>query len=171
VGLADHELVSFMATRDDQPVPKHRPSPSNPQVPAFTSPQSQPAFPHVPRFALIHDLATGTRIHAPVTYLFSDEPQPPMSTNDGKTRTLIVDLCADGDKVEHAQSLSGEWQLVSAKIGTSAKITNVDGGESTPGNTVLNVEGLGQFTPFVRSDDVFDLARQFSERHDHCCVR
>ena len=158
-----------MATRDDQPVPKHRPSPSNPQVPTFTPPQSQPAFPHVPRFALIHDLAMGTRIHAPVTYLFSDEPQPPLSMNDSKTRTLIVDLSAEGDKVEHAQSLSGEWQLVSAKIGTSARITSVEGGESTPGNTVLNVEGLGQFTPFVRSDDVFDLARQFSERYCYFC--
>lgn len=165
------KLLNFMATRDDQPVPKHRPSPSNPQVPAFTSPQPpQLAFPHVPRFALIHDLATGTRIHAPVTYLFSDEPQPATSMNDSKTRTLIVDLSADGDKVEHAQSLSGEWQLVSAKIGTSARIASVDGGESTPGNTVLNVEGLSQFTPFIRSDDVFDLARQFSERYRHFCV-
>lgn len=155
-----------MSTREEQLVNKHRPSPSLPQVPSFPSNQSpQSTFPHVPRFALIHDIATGSRIHAPVTYLFSDEPHPPMSMNDGKTRTLIVDLSADGEKVEQAQSLSGEWQLVSAKIGTSARITSVDGGESSPGNTVLNVEGLGQFTPFVRSDDVFDLAKQFSERY------
>jgi len=153
-----------MSTRDDPAVNKHRASPSNPQVPFFASSQPpQSAYSHVPRFALIHDLATGTRTHAPVTYLFSDEPHPPM--NDGKTRTLIVDLSPEGDKVEHAQSLSGEWQLVSAKIGNSARITSVEGGESSPGNTVLNVEGMGQFTPFVRSDDVFDLARQFSERY------
>jgi hypothetical protein len=155
-----------MSTREDQLVNKHRPSPSLPQVPSLPSNQSpQAAFPHVPRFALIHDIATGSRIHAPVTYLFSDEPHPPMSMNDGKTRTLIVDLSADGEKVEHAQSLSGEWQLVIVKIGTSARITSVDGGESSPGNTVLNVEGLGQFTPFVRNDNVFDLAKQFSERY------
>lgn len=99
-----------------------------------------------------------------MTYLFSDEPHPPLPVNDGKTHTLIIDLSLDGDKVEHAQSLSSEWQLVSAKIGTSARVANVES-DSNQANTVLNVEGLGQFTPFVRSDDVFDLARQFTERY------
>ena len=154
-----------MTARDDQPLSRHRPSPSIPQQSSFTSSHSsQPALAHVPRFALIHDLASGTKTHAPVTYLFSDEPHPPLSMNDGRTRTLLVDLSADGDKVIEAQSTSGEWQLVSAKIGTSARIANPEGGESSPGNSVLNIEGLGQFTPFVRSDDVFDLARQFTER-------
>jgi hypothetical protein len=154
-----------MSTPDDQQVSKHRSSPSLPQPPSFTpSPTPQSVFSHVPRFALIRDLATGSRTHAPVTYLFSDEPHPPLPVNDGKTRTLIIDLSPDGEKVEHAQSLSGDWQLVSAKIGTSARVANVES-DSSQANTVLNVEGLGQFTPFVRSEDVFDLARQFSERY------
>lgn len=160
-----------MSARDEQNS-KHRHSPSLPQPPSIASPQPpQTIFPHVPRFALIQDLATGSRTYAPITYLFSDEPHPHLSLNDGKSRTLIVDLSAEGDKVEQAQSLSSEWQLVSAKIGTSAKITNVEGGESAPGNSVLNVEGLGQFNPFVRSDDVYDLAKQFSERFDHIFQR
>jgi hypothetical protein len=153
-----------MSTRDDQPFSKRRNSPSNPQPSSFSSQSPQVALSHVPRFALIHDLATGSQTHAPVTYLFANEPHPSMSLNDGRTRTIVIDLSEDGEKVEHAQSLSGEWQVVSAKIGTSARIPSVDG-EISPSNTVLNVEGLGQFTPFVRSDDVFDLARQFSERY------
>jgi len=153
-----------MSTRDDQQVNKHRSSPSIPQAPSFTpSPSPQSSFSHVPRFALIRDLATGSRTHAPVTYLFSDEPHPPLPVNDGK-HTLIVELSSDGDRVEHAQSLSADWQLVNAKIGTSARVANVES-DSSQANTVLNVEGLGQFIPFVRSDDVFDMARQFSERY------
>jgi hypothetical protein len=151
----------------DQPV-KHRHSPSIPQPSSFGSPQPQSALPHVPRFALIHDLATGAQTHASVTYLFSDETHPPLATNDDRTRTLIVDLSEDGEKVVHAQSLSEDWQLVSAKVGTSARIASADGAETTPGNTVLNIDGMGQFTPFVRSDNVFDLARQFSERYGIC---
>jgi hypothetical protein len=73
-----------------------------------------------------------------------------------------VDLSPEADKVEHAQSLSGEWQVVSAKLAPSAKFASGDGAE----NVVLNVEGLGQFTPYVKGDDVFDLARQFSERYN-----
>lgn len=76
-----------------------------------------------------------------------------------------MDLSTDGDKVIQAQSISGEWQLVSAKLGTSARIANPEGGEPSPGNAVLNIEGLGLFTPVVRNDDVFDLARQFTERY------
>jgi hypothetical protein len=83
---------------------------------------------------------------------------------------VIVDLSPEGDKVVHAQSLSEEWQLVSAKFGTSARIPSADGAETSPGNTVLNIDGLGQFTPFVRSDNVFDLARQFSERYIVCIL-
>lgn len=154
-----------MTTRDDQPLGKHRSSPSVPQQSSFNSSHSsQPVLSHVPRFALVHDLATGAKTHAPVTYLFSDEPHPPLSTNDGRTRTLLVDLSPDGDKVVQAESMTGEWQLVSANLGTSARIANPEGGESSPGNAVLNIEGLGQFTPIVRNDDVFDMARQFTER-------
>lgn len=155
-----------MSTRDEVSAGKHRPSPSIPQVPTPSLLSSQPpqtTFSHVPRFALIHDLATGERTYAPVTYLFSGEDHPPMSTTDSKSRTLVIDLSADGDKVEDAQSLSGEWQLINAKIGTSAKIANVES-DSSAANTVLNVEGLGQFTPLVKTEDVFDLARQFAER-------
>jgi hypothetical protein len=154
----------------DQPVVKHRHSPSIPQQGSCGSPQpTQPALPHVPRFALIHDLATGTQTHAPITYLFSDEHHPPFSANDA-THTLIVDLSPDGEKVMQAQSLSEEWQLVSAKVGTTARTTNIEGGETSAGNTVLNIDGLGQFTPPVRSDNIFDLARQFSERYTICVV-
>ena len=153
-----------MTTRDEQQVNKHRSSPSATQGPSFTTSSSpQSPFAHIPRFALIRDLATGSRTHAPVTYLFSNEPHPALPVNDGKTRTLIIDLSPDGENIEHAQSLSGEWQLVSAKIGTSARVANVES-DPSQANTVLNVDGFGQFTPFVRSDDVFDLAKQFSER-------
>lgn len=150
-----------MASREDEQVPKHSSFPSIPHPTSIGPSQSpQAALFQVPRFALIHDIATGTRVHAAVTYLFADDPHPPMS-NDGISRTLIVDLSAEGDKVEHVQSLSGEWQVVSAKLGPSAKFASGDGAE----NIVLNVEGLGQFAPYVKGDDVFDLARQFSERY------
>ena len=76
----------------------------------------------------------------------------------------MVDLSGEGDKVEHAESISADWQLVTAKISSSAKVANVEGGESNATNAVLNIEGLGPFPPFTRSDDVLDLARQFSER-------
>jgi hypothetical protein len=155
-----------MSLRDDQPGIKHRSSPSIPQLSSFSPPPpSQPVLSQLPRFALIHDLATGVRTHAPVTYLFANEPHPSLAPHDGRARTLVIDLSADGEKVVHSQSLSGEWQLVSAKTGTSARLASVDGGEPAPGNTVLNVEGMGQFTPFTRSDDVFELAKQFSERY------
>jgi hypothetical protein len=153
-----------MSTREDQAGARHRHTPSNPQPSSFSSSQlPQSALPHVPRFALIHDIATGVRKYAPVTYLFADERHPHLAANEGKTRTLVVDLSGEGDKVVHAQSLSGEWQLVTAKIGTSARIASVDE-EPSPGNTLLNIEGIGQFKPIIRSDDVFDLAKQFSER-------
>jgi hypothetical protein len=159
--LAGDQII--MSTQDQPPV-KHRHSPSIPQQSSFDSPQPpQTALSHVPRFARIHDLATGAQTHAPITYLFSNESHPPFSTKDG-ARTLIVDLSPDGESVIHAQSLSEEWQLVSGKVGKMAKITNVEG-ETGSGNTVLNIDGLGQFTPPVRSDNVFDLARQFSERY------
>lgn len=155
-----------MSTREEQSTNRHRYSLSNPQPSSYsTSHSPQPALSNLPRFALIHDLATGVRKYAPVTYLFSDEPHPHLSVNEGKSRTLVVDMSEEGDNVIHAQSLSGEWQLVSAKIGTSARLANVDGGEPNPGNAVLNIEGIGQFKPIVRSDDIFDLARQFSERY------
>lgn len=155
-----------MSQRDDQPTIKHRPSPSLPQPSSFGSPPpAQPVLSQVPRFALIHDLATGVRTHAPVTYLFANEPHSVLATHDDRARTLVIDLSEDGEKVVHSQSLSAEWQLVSAKIGTSARLASVDGGETVPGNTVLTIEGMGQFTPFVRSDDVFELAKQFSERY------
>ena len=154
-----------MTTRDDHI--RHRRSVSNPRPSSVSSHSPQQlGYSHVPRFTLIHDLASGNRTYAPVKYLFADETQPSFTVNEGKTRTLVIDLAEDGERVVHAQSLSGEWQLISAKIGTSARPANVDGGETCPGNTVLNIEGLGQFTPFTKSDDVFDLARQFSER---CC--
>lgn len=157
-----------MSVRDEAPCIKHRASPSLPQPSSFGS--SQPAaLSQVPRFALVHDLATGARTHAPVTYLFANEPQPSLAVNNGRARTLIIDLSEDGEKVVHSQSLSGEWQLVSAKIGTSARLASVDGGEPVAGNTILNIEGMGQFTPFVRSDDVFELAKQFSERFLQSC--
>jgi hypothetical protein len=161
-----------MSLRDDQPATKHRSSPSIPQPSSFSpSPVPQPVLSHVPRFALIHDLATGVRTHAPVTYLFANEPHPSLAPNDDRVRTLVIDLSEDGEKVVHSQSLSGEWQLVSAKIGTSARLASIDGGDTVPGNTVLNIEGMGQFTPFVRSDDVFELAKQFSERHPYYVYR
>jgi hypothetical protein len=141
-------------------VSKHRASPSIPHTPTGPSQSPQPVLPHVPRFALIHDIATGTKTHAPVTYLFADDPHPPM-TNHGLSRTLIVDLSPEADKVEQAQSLSGEWQIVGAKLGPPAKFASGDVAD----NVVLNVEGLGQFTPYTKGDDVFDLARQFSERY------
>jgi hypothetical protein len=150
----------FMTTREDDAVPKHRASPSIPHTPTGPSQSPQPALSHVPRFALIHDIATGTRTHAPVTYLFADDPHPPMA-NNGLLRTLIVDLSPEADKVEQAQSLSGEWQIVGAKLGPPAKFASGDVAD----NVVLNVEGLGQFTPYTKGDDVFDLARQFSERY------
>ena len=123
----------------------------------------------MPRFALINDLATGTRTYAPVTYLFSDDPSPSMYDNESKLRTLVLDLSEDGERVEHVQSLSSEWQILNAKMRTSARMASVDGGESTAGNTLLNIDGLGLFTPLVRVDDVFDLARQFSERYHLEC--
>lgn len=149
-----------MTSRDDDTVPKHRASPSIPHTTPSGPSQSQPTLSHVPRFALIHDIATGTKTHAPVSYLFADEPHPPM-VNDGLSRTLIVDLSPEADKVEQAQSLSGEWQIVTAKLGPPAKFASGDVAD----NVVLNVEGLGQFTPYTKGDDVFDLARQFSERY------
>src|SRR5205085_5036066 len=160
-----------MSVRDEAPCTKHRASPSLPQPSSFSSSQpSQPAaLSQVPRFALVHDLATGVRTHAPVTYLFANEPQPSLAVHNGRARTLVIDLSEDGEKVIHSQSLSGEWQLVSAKIGTSARLASVDGGEPVAGNTVLNIEGIGQFTPFLRSDDVFELAKQFSERFFLSC--
>jgi hypothetical protein len=157
------------SSRDPPLTTKHRQSPSLPAPPS-PSHSPQPNLSQVPRFALIHDLATGTRTHAPIKYLFANEPHPPVSITD-RTRTLVVDLSAEADKVEGAQSLSGEWQLVSAQLGTSARITSVDGGggsgESTKGSTVLNIEGMGQFSNMTRggTEDVFDLARQFSERY------
>src|SRR5579859_1703907 len=116
-----------MSTQDDYPVVKHRHTPSIPQPSSFTSAQSaQTPFSHVPRFALIRDLATGVQTHAPVTYLFTDDPHPSLTATDDKARTVIVDLSADGNKVLHAESLSGEWQLVSAKLGTTARIASAD---------------------------------------------
>jgi len=149
-----------MTSREAEQVPKGRSPPSSPR-PTFIGLclSQQPPLSHVPRFALINDIATGTRTHAAVTYLFADDPNPPMA-DVGMSRTLIVDLSPEADKVEHAQSLSGEWQVISAKLGPSAKFASGDGAD----NVVLNVEGLGRFTPYVKGDDVFDLARQFSER-------
>jgi hypothetical protein len=153
-----------MSTRED--AKQHRHTSSNARPPSVASslaPQNTP-FTHVPRFALVHDIAAGTRTYAPVTYLFNDEPHPAF-TNEGKQRSILVDLTEEGDRVVHAQSLSAEWQLVTAKISTSARIANVEGGETSPGNTVLNIEGMGQFKPYSKSDDVFELARQFTERY------
>jgi hypothetical protein len=153
-----------MSARDDQPLSKQR-LPLSGAQPPFSSESPPSPLSHVPRFALIHDLASGARTHAPVTYLFSDDPQPPLGPDENKVRTLIIDLTDDGERVEHAQSLSTEWQLISAKVGTLTRTINVDGGENFQSNAVLNIEGLAQFTPYMRSDDVFDLARQFSERY------
>jgi len=149
-----------MTSREDDQVAKRR-STSPASHPTLIGPSvsQQPALSHVPRFAVIHDIANGTRTHAAVKYLFADDPHPPVASV-GMSRTLIVDLSPEADKVEHAQSLSGEWQVVSAKLGPSAKFASGDGAD----NVVLNVEGLGQFMPYVKGDDIFDLARQFSER-------
>jgi len=143
---------------------RHRHTPSNPAPSSLSPLPPQPPLSQVPRFALISDVASGSRKYAPVTYVFADDPHPQLSVNEGKARTVVVDLSEEGDKVVHAQSLSGEWQLVSAKIGTSAKIASIEGEQPNPGNTVLNIEGVGQFKPILRNDDVFDLAKQFSER-------
>jgi hypothetical protein len=152
-----------MSTREEQGA-RHRHTLSNPQPLTSTFHSPQPPFSHVPRFALINDIATGSRKYAPVKYVFADEPHPQLSINEGKARTVVVELSEEGDKVVHAQSLSGEWQLVSAKIVTSAKVASAEGEQPNQGNTVLNIEGIGQFKPVLKNDDVFDLEKQFSER-------
>ncbi|MCJ1400513.1 hypothetical protein MMC11_003719 [Xylographa trunciseda] len=134
------------------------PSPSNPR----TSPASQPFGPF---FTLIEDGHSPTTHHPTVQYIFSDDDsdlltntllhihdsqasQPtdthsrgtnstPRADQDSKERYVLLNLAPSGTAVDSVHSLTGDWQVLSAKIGKAPTLEG--GGEE--GGLMLRIEG------------------------------
>ncbi|BFZ63071.1 hypothetical protein YB2330_004186 [Saitoella coloradoensis] len=124
-----------------------------------TPPRPSPGQHLPPSLILLKDTQTqSTRPPRRIHYIFSDDPVPSIPPF---SKAVMIDMDHE-NKVVSAMSMSEDWQVVGTEV---AKSTNWFGEQQEDGGVMVTIQGTGVEGGIRKGDDIFEMARKFTERN------